>query len=51
MVNLPGSIAEFERELMLERQRERITAKAEGKIPGAPAHRPQEERRRAEAAC
>ncbi len=35
MVNLLGSIAEFERELMLERQREGIAkAKAEGKYPG-----------------
>ncbi len=35
MVNLLGSIAEFERELMLERQREGIAkAKAEGKYTG-----------------
>lgn len=35
MVNLLGSIAEFERELMLERQREGIAkAKAEGKYKG-----------------
>ena len=35
MVNLLGSIAEFERELMLERQREGIAkAKAEGKYQG-----------------
>lgn len=35
MVNLLGSIAEFERELMLERQREGIAkAKAEGKYAG-----------------
>ena len=35
MVNLLGSIAEFERELMLERQREGIAkAKAEGKYRG-----------------
>lgn len=35
MVNLLGSIAEFERELMLERQREGIAkAKAEGKYVG-----------------
>jgi DNA invertase Pin-like site-specific DNA recombinase len=35
MVNLLGSIAEFERELMLERQREGISkAKAEGKYKG-----------------
>ena len=35
MVNLLGSIAEFERVLMLERQREGIAkAKAEGKYPG-----------------
>ena len=35
MINLLGSIAEFERELMLERQREGIAkAKAEGKYKG-----------------
>ncbi|MFP3387017.1 recombinase family protein, partial [Tritonibacter sp. SIMBA_163] len=35
MLNLLGSIAEFERELMLERQREGIAkAKAEGKYKG-----------------
>jgi len=35
MLNLLGSIAEFERELMLERQREGIAkAKAEGKYQG-----------------
>ena len=35
MVNLLGSIAEFERELMLERQREGIAkAKSEGKYKG-----------------
>jgi len=35
MLNLMGSIAEFERELMLERQREGIAkAKAEGKYKG-----------------
>ena len=35
MVNLLGSIAEFERELMLERQREGIAkAKADGKYAG-----------------
>ena len=35
MVNLLGSIAEFERVLVLERQREGIVkAKAEGKYPG-----------------
>ena len=35
MVNLLGSIAEFERELMLERQREGIAkAKADGKYRG-----------------
>lgn len=35
MLNLLGSIAEFERELMLERQREGIAkAKAEGKYAG-----------------
>ena len=35
MVNLLGSIAEFERELMLERQREGIAkAKADGKYQG-----------------
>ena len=35
MLNLLGSIAEFERELMLERQREGIAkAKAEGKYRG-----------------
>jgi DNA invertase Pin-like site-specific DNA recombinase len=35
MVNLLGSVAEFERELMLERQREGIAkAKAEGKYQG-----------------
>ena len=35
MVNLLGSIAQFERELMLERQREGIArAKAEGKYQG-----------------
>jgi DNA invertase Pin-like site-specific DNA recombinase len=35
MINLLGSIAEFERELMLERQREGIAkAKAEGKYTG-----------------
>ena len=35
MVNLLGSIAEFERELMLERQREGIAkAKAEGRYKG-----------------
>src|SRR3546814_6109684 len=35
MLNLLGSIAEFERELMLERQREGIAkAKAEGKFKG-----------------
>ncbi len=35
MLNLFGSIAEFERELMLERQREGIAkAKAEGKYKG-----------------
>jgi len=35
MVNLLGSIAEFERELMLERQREGITsAKSQGKYKG-----------------
>jgi DNA invertase Pin-like site-specific DNA recombinase len=34
-LNIVGSIAEFEREIMLERQRERIaTAKAEGKYKG-----------------
>ncbi|MCA9201197.1 MAG: recombinase family protein, partial [Planctomycetales bacterium] len=43
MVNLLGSIAEFERELMLERQREGIArAKAEGKYRGrAPTARRQ----------
>jgi DNA invertase Pin-like site-specific DNA recombinase len=35
MINLLGSIAQFERELMLERQREGIAkAKAEGKYKG-----------------
>ncbi len=35
MVNLLGSIAQFEREVMLERQREGIAkAKAEGKYKG-----------------
>lgn len=35
MLNLLGSIAQFERELMLERQREGIAkAKAEGKYKG-----------------
>lgn len=35
MLNLIGSIAQFERELMLERQREGIAkAKAEGKYKG-----------------
>lgn len=38
MVNLLGSIAQFERELMLERQREGIAkAKAEGKFKGRAA--------------
>ena len=43
MLNLLGSIAEFERELMLERQREGITkAKAEGRYRGrAPTARRQ----------
>ncbi|MFL5014416.1 recombinase family protein [Rhizobium sp.] len=43
MLNLLGSIAEFERELMLERQREGIArAKAEGKYKGrAPTARSQ----------
>lgn len=43
MLNLLGSIAEFERELMLERQREGIArAKAEGKYKGrAPTARDQ----------
>lgn len=43
MVNLLGSIAQFERELMLERQREGIAkAKAEGKYRGrAPTARTQ----------
>jgi len=37
LVNLLGSIAQFERELMLERQREGIAkAKAEGKYQGRP---------------
>jgi DNA invertase Pin-like site-specific DNA recombinase len=36
MLNLLGSIAEFEREVMLERQREGIAkAKAEGKFKAA----------------
>lgn len=45
MLNLLGSIAEFERELMLERQREGIAkAKAEGKYKGrAPTARSQAE--------
>ena len=44
MVNLLGSIAQFERELMLERQREGIAkAKEEGKFKGrAPTARKQE---------
>lgn len=38
MMNLLGSIAEFEREIMLERQREGIAkAKAEGRYKGRPA--------------
>jgi DNA invertase Pin-like site-specific DNA recombinase len=43
MLNLLGSIAEFERELMLERQREGIAkAKADGKYKGrAPTARRQ----------
>ena len=43
MLNLLGSIAQFERELMLERQREGIAkAKAEGKYRGrAPTARRQ----------
>lgn len=45
MINLLGSIAEFERELMLERQREGIAkAKAEGKYKGrAPTARQKSE--------
>jgi DNA invertase Pin-like site-specific DNA recombinase len=45
MINLLGSIAQFERELMLERQREGIAkAKAEGKYKGrAPTARRQTE--------
>ncbi len=35
MMNLIGSVAQFEREMMLERQREGIAkAKAEGKYKG-----------------
>ena len=35
MMNLNGSVAQFEREMMLERQREGIAkAKAEGKYKG-----------------
>ena len=45
MVNLLGSIAQFEREVMLERQREGIArAKAEGKYKGrAPTARSKSE--------
>jgi hypothetical protein len=43
MLNLLDSIAEFEREVMLERQREGIAkAKAEGKFKGRKAHRPRQ---------
>ena len=40
MFNMLGSIAQFERELMLERQREGIAkAKAEGKYKGGTRQR------------
>jgi DNA invertase Pin-like site-specific DNA recombinase len=39
MLNVVGSVAQFEREMMLERQREGIAkAKAEGKYKGQPSH-------------
>ena len=43
ILNVVGSIAEFEREMMLERQREGIAkAKGEGKYKGRAPHRPSE---------
>src|SRR5262249_55667707 len=47
MFNMLGAIAQFERELMLERQREGI-AKGRGEIPGASSETPEIQRQRAE---